>query len=622
MRTQADGDEKAHSNEVQANTTAVCLVEEESAFKGGGEAEGARPLLHQPAFSEIWAVDFEYIANAGENPEPVCLVAWELRSGRKLRLWRDQFGRAPPYPTGPDVLIVAYYASAEIGCHLALGWPVPQRVLDLFTEFRNHANGATTPSGFGLLGALAYYGLDGIGATEKGEMRDLVLRGGPWTDDEMAAILEYCESDVAALSRLLPKMWPELDLPRALLRGRYMVAAACMERNGVPIDVETLLLLQQHWFDIQDQLVAEIDKDYGVFDGRTFKAGRFAAWLARNNTPWPTLESGRLDLSDDTFREMARAYPAVAPLRELRAALSQMRLSDLAVGPDSRNRTLLSAFQARTSRNQPSNTKFIFGPSVWLRGLIKPPPGYGIAYIDWAQQEFGIAAALSGDPLMQDAYRSGDPYLAFAKQAGAAPPNATKVTHKAIRDQFKSTVLAVQYGMGADALAQRIGQPPIRARALLSMHRETYRVFWSWSDRLVDYAILTGSLHTTFGWRVHVQEGPNARSLRNFPMQANGAEMLRLACCLATELGIEVCAPVHDAVLICASHERLDADVKQMQEAMREASRVVLNGFELGADAKIVRYPDRYMDERGTAMWDRVTKLINEREQKTAAEVV
>jgi hypothetical protein len=98
------------------------------------------------------------------------------------------------------------------------------------------------------------------------------------------------------------------------------------------------------------------------------------------------------------------------------------------------------------------------------------------------QQEFGIAAALSGDRLMMDAYRSGDPYLTFAKQAGAAPPDATKATHKAVRDQFKSTVLAVQYGMGADALAQRIGQPPIRARELLRLHRETYRVFWRWSD--------------------------------------------------------------------------------------------------------------------------------------------
>ena len=114
----------------------------------------------------------------------MCLVAWELRSGRKLRLWRDEFGYAPPYPTGPDVLFVAYYASAEIGCHLALGWPVPERVLDLFTEFRNHTNGIPTVNGAGLLGALAYHGLDGIGAIEKDEMRDLILRGGPWTDAE------------------------------------------------------------------------------------------------------------------------------------------------------------------------------------------------------------------------------------------------------------------------------------------------------------------------------------------------------------------------------------------------------------------------------------------------------
>jgi DNA polymerase I-like protein with 3'-5' exonuclease and polymerase domains len=437
------------------------------------------------------------------------------------------------------------------------------------------------------------------------------LRGGPWTDAERESIFDYCGSDVAALARLLPVMLPHIDLPRALLRGRYMVAVARMERNGIPIDTETLGRLRHQWSDIQDQLIAEIDANYGVFDGRTFKADRFAAWLVRNNIPWPRLESGRLDLSDDTFREMARAYPAVAPLRELRAALSEMRLSDLAVGRDGRNRTMLSAFRARTGRNQPSNTKFIFGPSVWLRGLIQPPPGCGIAYIDWQQQEFGIAAALSGDPLMIEAYRSGDPYLAFAKQAGAAPADATKATHKPTREQFKACVLAVQYGMGADALAQRIGQPPIRARELLRLHRETYRVFWRWSDAAVNHAMLNGSLHTVFGWRVRVPVVSNERSLRNFPMQANGAEMLRLACCLATERGIQVCAPVHDAVLICAPIERLEADVVRMQEAMREASRIVLNGFELGTDAYIVRYPDRYMDERGAAMWNRVMNLLD-----------
>ena len=575
-------------------------------------------MLDLLPFPEIWAVDFEFGSEPGGNPEPVCLVACELRSGRKLRLWHDEFGNEPPYPTGPGALFVAYYASAEIGCHLALGWPMPHRVLDLFTEFRNHTNGISTVSGAGLLGALAHYGLDGIGTIEKDEMRDLILRGGPWTDAERETILDYCESDVEALARLLPAMLPNIDLPRALLRGRYMVAAARVERHGVPIDTNTLGLLKRHWSDIQDQLIAEIDTNYRVYEGRTFKADRFAAWLTQNKIPWARLNSGRLDFSDDTFREMARAYPAVAPLRELRAALSEMRLSELAVGQDGYNRTILSAFRARTGRNQPSNTKFIFGPSVWLRGLIQPPPGYGIAYIDWAQQEFGIAAALSGDPLMMEAYRSGDPYLAFAKQVGAVPKGATKASHKAEREQYKACVLAVQYGMGEDGLASRIGQPPIRARELLRLHRETYRVFWRWSDAAVDHAMLNGSLHTVFGWRVQVPANANPRSLRNFPMQANGAEMLRLACCLATERGIEVCAPVHDAVLISAPLERLDADVVRMRDAMREASRVVLDGFELGTDGELVRYPDRYADPRGTVMWNRVMSLI--RQQQSGAE--
>jgi DNA polymerase-1 len=78
---------------------------------------------------------------------------------------------------------------------------------------------------------------------------------------------------------------------------------------------------------------------------------------------------------------------------------------------------------------------------------------------------------------MKAAYFSGDPYLAFAKQAGAAPPDATKATHKAVRDQFKACVLAVQYGMGEESLAHRIGQPQIQARHLLRLHRETTAPF-------------------------------------------------------------------------------------------------------------------------------------------------
>jgi DNA polymerase family A len=570
-------------------------------------------------YRAVWAVDFEFIAHPGTRPDPVCLVAHELHSGRTIRLWRNQFGPTPPYSTDAGSLFIAFYASAELGCHRALGWPMPERILDLFTEFRARTNGLPTVAGSGLLGALTHFGLDNIGATEKEDMRDLVLRGGPWSTQEQTDILDYCESDVVALYRLLPAMLPTIDLPRALLRGRYMAAAAKMEFNGVPIDTVMLERLRRNCSSIQDQLIAEIDRDYGVFDGRTFKVDQFAALLARNGIPWPRLESGRLDLSDDTFRQMAKAHPAVSPLRELRSALADLRLADLAVGDDGRNRTLLSPFRARTGRNQPSNSRFIFGPAVWLRSLIKPPPSYAVAYVDWSQQEFGIAAALSGDPAMQAAYNSGDPYLAFAKQVGAVPEDATKASHGPVRELYKQCVLATQYGMEAEALAQRIGKPPVVARDLLRAHRETYRVFWRWSDAAVNIAMLRGIIWTTFGWPLRIGAESNPRMLRNFPMQANGAEMLRIACCLAIERGIEVCAPVHDAVLIMAPVDRIEADVEVMRTIMAEASRTVLSGFELGTEVTITRYPDRYRDERGVVMWERVCWLIEVAEAVTEA---
>jgi DNA polymerase-1 len=553
---------------------------------------------------------FDAASRSGARPRPVCMAAKDLRTGETWKLWRDEFGPVTPFPIGPDALFVAFYASAELGCFRALGWPKPLNILDLFTEFRDRTNGLQTHAGAGLVGALTCFGLDSIGSQEKDELRALVLQGGPWSEQERAAILDYCATDTVALERLLPAMLPRIDLPRALLRGRYMAAAAAMEWNGVPIDVSTLSRLRQHWTDIQDDLIRTIDADYGVFEGRSFRAQRWAEYLIAQDIPWPRLDSDRLDLSDDAFREMARIHPKVAPMRELRSALSELRLNDLAVGQDGRNRTILSAFRSRTGRNQPSNTKFIFGPSVWLRGLIQPPPEHGIAYADWAQQEFGIAAALSGDPAMQAAYASGDPYLTFAKQAGAVPADATKDTHKVERELFKTCALGVQYGMEYAALALRIGQPPIVARDLLRAHRETYRAFWRWSDAAVDHAMLRGSLHTVFGWHMHAGENVNPRSLRNFPMQANGAEMLRLACCLATEREIEVCAPVHDAVLICAPVERLEADVARMRTCMAEASRTILDGFELRTDATLIRYPDRYSDPRGAVMWDRVNRLV------------
>ncbi len=576
-------------------------------------------------FHEVWAIDFEFIAEPGARPVPVCLVARELDSGRLIRLWADELGPEPPFPINDATLFVAYYASAEISCFLELGWPIPTRTLDLYTEFRNETNGTTLPAGRGLLGALSYHGIPSITADQKHDDRALVLRGGPWSEQERHRILDYCQTDVDVLGPLLERMLPAIQarpngLGQALFRGRYMAAVARMERTGVPIDDEMLERLRSHWSGIKRELIEAIDKDYGVYEGTTFKSGLFAAYLADNRIDWPRTATGQLQLDKDTFRDMAKRYPRLEPIKELRHSLSELRLEKLAVGPDHRNRVLLSPFGASSGRNTPSNSRFIFGPSVWLRGLIKPPEGRALAYVDWGSQEVYIAAALSGDSALLDAVLSGDPYLAFAKMAGLAPPDATKQSHKEIRDLCKSCVLGANYGMQAPSLAARTGLTVIEAQDLLRRLASTFPVFTEWAERVINTGQLAGHLSTVFGWTMRIDNITRPTTLRNFPMQANGAEMLRLACCLATERGVEVCAPVHDALLIEAPADLIDDAVAATRAAMTEASRVVLDGLEVPTDADTICWPVRYADARGRVMFERVSEILSRREGQEGQE--
>jgi hypothetical protein len=152
------------------------------------------------AFRAVWVLVFECLVRPGERPDPVCLAAHELRSGRTVRLWQDELRarRESPLPTAPDVLHVVYDGPAVWGCYLALGWPTPTRILDLFAEFRlrtNFALGkgqrrALLPLGDGLIEAASHFGLGLIKAAEKEANRELVMRGGPWTPDERRRVLD------------------------------------------------------------------------------------------------------------------------------------------------------------------------------------------------------------------------------------------------------------------------------------------------------------------------------------------------------------------------------------------------------------------------------------------------
>ena len=156
----------------------------------------------------------------------------------------------------------------------------------------------------------------------------------------------------------------------------------------------------------------------------------------------------------------------------------------------------------------------------------------------------------------------------------------------------------------------------LEAKSLLQKHRETYRTFWAWADNNKDIGLLGLKLETCFGWTIQVEAGEvKANTFLNWPMQAHGAEMIRIACILAVERGINLCAPIHDALLIEAPIDQIDTEVTRLKTCMSEASEAVLgNGKACRVDACIVRYPDRFMDEDGQAMWDQIMGLLAETE--------
>ena len=589
-------------------------------------------------FREIWIVDTEFypglgLANGGVVGDPVtplCLVALEMRSGRPVRLWQDQLGPFPPYRLDSDALIVGYMLAAEFGFHAALGWGEPACALDAYIEFRHYVNDGSVKGGdrekgfYSIGGALRYFLEDEIDIVRKVDTRGRILQGPPFSTHEEQTFLDYCEDDTRALARLLPHIVSTLRSPlsHAMFRAKFQWTIAQQERRGVPLDGVLLPRLRKHWQGMRLDLVTELDRPFGCYEivnGRAhWRKARFADYVRRHRMGWPTYENGNLDERDETFREMAGKYPQIEPLRELRYSLSKLRLNDLAVGRDHRNRASLWAYGTKTARNAPGASQYVFGPAKWLRFLITPPPGRALVHRDYRQQEVRIAAVQSGDSALLQACESGDVYLGIAQQLGFLPDSLNEQERKAVRTLFKTVVLGIQYGLGFRSLAVRAGISLFEAGEILARLRARFHRFEDYASSVRDHAGLRLEIGTPFGWWMQCPSGMNPRTIRNFPIQSTGSKILHVACVLAERRGIEIVAPVHDAIMAEGPADQVEELSAALDQVMGDAAAVVLRGYRLPTDCQIIRPGERYFDDRGEAMWTTVTRLLAKLEQETA----
>ena len=529
-------------------------------------------------------------------PVPVCMYAREEHTGATISLWRDELLRLTraPFDTGPDSVMVAFASNAELQCFLSLGWQFPANVLDPYVENIVAINGNTAiwpPADEknrkgrpGLLDALRLHGLPGSGRSkeEKERIRRMILDNEDYTLEQRREIQDYNKDDVDDTSDLLGVQAPSIDIARALFRGRYMAAVAREECVGLPVDGDYLGELVEKWESLQRHYIQR-DDEFGLYDDTSLVEARLRDLIDAKGWDWPRTRTGRYELNSKTIGKQATRYPELKPLARLRDQIAELRINKLTntVGPDNFSRCPLLPFWTVTGRNQPSakDMMFLLGLPTWLRGVLKPPRGMALVELDYSAEEIGLMAALSNDRTMMDDYLSGDPYMRFAMRAGLATPNATETTHREIRDLCKIVCLGMNYGMTPFGIAAKAKKSLEWAREIHARHRQAYPVFHQWLGDVIAQARFDEIIETPFGWRQVVTADTRTRSLMNFPAQAAGGDVLRLDAVVATECGINIAAPVHDAFWILAPLEELDATITRMTEIMVEGSRLVTGGY-------------------------------------------
>jgi hypothetical protein len=572
-------------------------------------------------------IDFEFREAAPGLIEVVCAVAYDRTTGRVYRVWVEgESLPTPPFPCGPDTIFVAHaVAPAEARCLQALGWPMPGGWIDTWVEERVRASGEKPEEGFGLLACCQRHSVECISSDEKTGMRELVLRGGPYSSKQKQDILDYCESDVRETERLFQKLLPFINIPQALIRGDSMAVFAAIGDRGLPVDTERFIAIKRLGNEGLRRLWQEHLDVYGLMQDGSFCYQRFAYLVEKSTIPWPRTDTGRYKHDKDTLKDAAKARGEPwATVYELVRSIAEGAVDGLKLGSGGRLYAAPKPFMTFTGRAAPSTSEFLFLGPKWQRSFLQPPPGHSLLQFDWSNQEYAIAAALSQDPAMIAAYDAGDPYLELAKMTGAVALSATKESNPKEREAYKIVSLAVLMGMGVNSIGHQTGSGYFGGRELLSKHRKYFPKFWEWSDAVAATGAAARDIETAFGL-VYNPGDPSQfkpRTARNFLLQSTGSDMLRAAVLMLEEAGINVIATIHDAVLVMCKTHLVNEVVTEVVRIMEEASRITLwNRLAVRVDlpkvdlehgeVTCVDHPFHFQDKKGVKTWRKLAALLN-----------
>jgi DNA polymerase I len=548
---------------------------------------------------------------------PVTFCAVDSTTGSRHHFWglEDRLALRDFITAHRHDLWVSHVVVAEVKYLLRLGVELPPRWFDTYVAWRYLHNQPGYPEA-SLTAVLDALGVPHLALIDKAAIRDRILHLDFDADNsqDRVAIIDYCFSDCDGCGAVYERIHSQIDPTAMNYWCAYLQVVSRMELRGVPVDVHTARLILNARELIVDYLRNQVNQTAQIYQNGVFKRQVFLGWCRRAGIAWPWTRSeatGRptQSLDDDTMKFMESRHPYVALVRQVKKTCDSFnrRLGVRFDGVTKRHYFSTWTFASITGRNQP--TAFIFGAPKWMRWLVVPESrDHVVCDLDVHCEEIAIAAALSGDTAMREMYEATDVHIAFAIMAGAAPPGATKETHRAVRNRYKVVSLGTLYGQTEYGVADQLGCSLDEARGLLEQHKVLFPAYHEWSHRQVQAAYDRGYVTTSLGWRCRVPPGGRFRTWLNWPIQSTGADLMRLITVYLDQQSVRILAINHDSWVLGCRRDQLEDLRLAVDIACRTAVQQALGDFPLRWKLDI--YYSRFEDQDGAPLWNLMTRAL------------
>ena len=387
----------------------------------------------------------------------------------------------------------------------------------------------------------------------------------------------------------MEKLYFDVELPlcRVLAdmeRSGFLVDGGSLARFGADLS-DTIRQLEQRiyaaagqQFNINSpkQLGKVLFEDLGLPHGKKTKTG------------WSTNADVLEKLKDQPLVADVLTYRQYAKLKSTYAD-GLLKVID----PDGRIRTSFQMTVTATGRlsstepnlqNIPTRTEL----GSQMRRMFVAAPGNLLVDADYSQIELRLLAHISGDEVMQQAFRSGEDFHTLtASKVFHVPPE--EVTHQ-MRSRAKAVNFGIVYGISPFSLSQDIGVTVAEAKEYMERYFATYTGVRRYMTEVVEQARQQGYVATLFGRRRALPELKSSNfNLRSFgervalnmPIQGTAADIMKLAMIrvehrLSNEgLAARLIMQVHDELIVeCPAAEapRVEALLQEEMQGVAQLS--------------------------------------------------